>query len=357
LSLCRALDFRIKIEEGLQAGSQLLLNFFLAPFEDVHGDTGIVSVLELDNRISHFGYFIGRQQPQSVHQGQVGHPLILFSAALRRRFLGLFASFRVGVPVIYNAAVPRPRFLLPAALGWAVLAGGQQAPPQPPQPQVKVNVLNVCSPSAAEQTEISTALSHVPRQPLFGADFEVDRGQSSLEDTPNFLQPGQNAQMSAASGLASWVRIRREFSVQALFSTVQYSFSVDPKNMVETLVFRVRDPRDLMQLSIEDSASNVSTPAAMLATATPATRIKLERFGKSSVVLARCTGSDAGPAPDQSGYEPLFRNASSVVANYRTLLGAQNTVPEELTRAESGAGTHPKIQVKGTPKRPSTVQR
>jgi hypothetical protein len=208
------------------------------------------------------------------------------------------------------------------------LATAQQAS----QPQVKVNVLNVCAPSAAEQQEIASALAHVPKQPLFGVDFEVDRGRSSLEVGPGFLQPGSGGQMSSDPGTATWVRIRREFSVQALFSTVQYSFSVDPKNMVETLVFRVRDPKDLMQVSIEDSASAVTSPATMLTTSTPASRIKLERFGKSSVVLARCSASEAGPAPDQSPYEPLFQSASSILSNYRGLLGARGTVPEELQR-------------------------
>jgi hypothetical protein len=210
----------------------------------------------------------------------------------------------------------------------AVLAIAQQ----PGQPQVKVNVLNVCSPSTAEQQEIASALARVPKQPLFGVDYEIDRGKSGLEVGPGFLQPGSGGQMSSDPGTANWVRIRREFSVQALFSTVQYSFSVDPKNMVETLVFRVRDPKDLMQVSIEDSASTVTSPATMLSSSTPASRIKLERFGKSSVVLARCSGTEAGPAPDQSVYEPLFQRASSILSNYRGLIGARTTVPDELHR-------------------------
>jgi len=217
------------------------------------------------------------------------------------------------------------------SLGLALPAMAQQAPPQ-----VKVNVLNVCSPSAGEQQEIASALARVPKQPLFGVDFEVDRGRSSLEVGPGFLQPGSGGQTSSDPGTANWVRIRREFSVQALFSTVQYSFSIDPKNMVETLVFRVRDPKDLLQVSIEDSASAVTTPAIMLTSGTPASRIKLERFGKSSVVLARCFASEAGPAPDQSAYEPLFQSASAILSNYRGLLGVRTTVPEELARL-SGA--------------------
>ena len=233
-------------------------------------------------------------------------------------------------------------------LGLGLLATAQQ----PSQPQVKVNVLNVCSPSAEEQHEIASALARVPKQPLFGADFEIDRGRTSLEVGPGFLQPGSGTQMSSDPGVANWVRIRREFSVQALFSTVQYSFSTDPKNMVETLVFRVRDPKDLMQVSIEDSASAVTTPATMLSTSTPASRIKLERFGKSSVVLARCSASEAGPAPDQSAYEPLFQSASTILSNYRGLLGARNTVPDELARLGGVAEAQPKPAKSSAAKKP-----
>jgi hypothetical protein len=238
-------------------------------------------------------------------------------------------------------------------LGLGALAAAQQSPP----PQVKVNVLNVCSPSPGEQQEIASALARVPRQPLFGMDFEIDRGRSSLEVGPGFLQPGSGSQMSSDPGTADWVRIRREFSVQALFSTAQYSFSVDPKNMVETLVFRVREPKDLMQVSIEDSASAVTTPATMLTSSTPASRIKLERFGKSSVVLARCAASEAGPAPDQSAYEPLFQSASAILSNYRGLLGARTTVPEELARIGAAADSQPKAPKSSSAKKPATKKK
>ena len=221
--------------------------------------------------------------------------------------------------------------------GLGLLATAQQ----PSQPQVKVNMLNVCSPSPEEQQEIASALARVPKQPLFGADLEIDRGRSSLDVGPGFLQPGSGSQMNSDPGVANWVRIRREFSVQALFSTVQYSFSSDPKNMVETLVFRVRDPKDLMQVSIEDSASAVTSPTTMLSTSTPASRVKLERFGKSSVVLSRCSATEAGPPPDQNAYEPLFQTASAVLSNYRGLLHARTTVPEELARLGGVAEAKP----------------
>lgn len=161
-------------------------------------------------------------------------------------------------------------------------------------------MINACTPSADEQKEIAAALDKVPKQPSFAVDFEVDRGRSTLEDNSNLLNPAQNTQIAPSSEVSSWVRIRREMSGQAFFSTVQYSFSVDPQNMIETLVLRVRDPKDLMQLSIEDDASAVTAPAGMLATNTPVSRIRLERFGKPSIALARCQATEAGPAPDQS---------------------------------------------------------
>ena len=235
------------------------------------------------------------------------------------------SSFKMtGVPpksVLLSLAL----FLMFAATMWAQ------------QPPVKVNVINVCTPSEEEQKEIASALGRVPKQPMFSQDFEVARGRSSLAEAPGFLQAGQSAQLSDEPSVAKWVRLRREIAMQALFSTVQYSFSDDGKNMIETLVLHVRDPKDLVQVSIEDSASSVTSAATMLSTPSPASRIKLERFGKSSVVLARCTGADGGPSPDQSVYAPLFTSASSIMTNYRSLLNARRTVPGELTKVAGEA--------------------
>jgi hypothetical protein len=243
--------------------------------------------------------------------------------------------------------VLRNTLVILISIGLAQLANAQQSS----QPQVKVNMLNVCSPSPEEQQEIASALARIPKQPLFSPDFEVDRGRSTLEERPDFLKAGASAQFSSDSGTAEWVRIRREFSVQALFSTVQYSFSQDPKNMVETLIFHVRDPKDLMQVAIEDNASSVTTPATMLATNTPAGRIKLERFGKSSVVLARCPATEGNPPPDQSAYQPLFQNATAIVSTYRNLLAARNTVPAELARVKSVDATKSKSPAKTAAKK------
>jgi len=196
-------------------------------------------------------------------------------------------------------------------------------------------MLNVCAPSAEDQQQITSALKQIPLTTTFTQDFEIDRGRSLLDQGADLLKLGQlaqNAQMSSDPGTSDWVRVRREFPTPATFATVQYSFSKDSKNLVETLVFRVRDPKDLLLVAIEDSASAVTSAANMLKMDTPATRIKLERFGESSIVLARCPGTEGSPPPDQSAYEPLFHTASAIAANYRDLLGVRHTVPDELAR-------------------------
>ena len=220
---------------------------------------------------------------------------------------------------------PHRILILTAAL--AALVSAQQPP-------VKVNVINVCSPSADEQKELSTALTKVPGKPAFSKDFEVARGHSTLDQSTPI--PGMQSLPPGAVSAADWVRVRREFPDATLFSNVQYSFSVDSANMVETLVLRVRDPKELMQISIEDSASAVTSAAAMLSTSTPVSRVKLERFGKSSVVLARCSGGEGTPATDQSVYEPIFQAASSIMERYRDALGARKMVPDELARLAVG---------------------
>src|SRR6202167_2791903 len=209
----------------------------------------------------------------------------------------------------------------------AAIASAQQPTAQPP---VKVNVLNVCAPSANEQTELSSALGKVPDKPSFSKDYEIARGHSTLD--PSTPIPGVQPLPPGAVSAADWVRIRREFPGATLFSNVQYSFSVDAKNMVETLVLRVRDPKDLMQVSIEDSASAVTSAGALLFTSPPHSPARPERFGKPSVALARCSGNEGGPATDQSVYEPIFRSASSIMQRYRDALGAPKMVPQELAR-------------------------
>jgi hypothetical protein len=208
---------------------------------------------------------------------------------------------------------------------------------QEKSPPVRVNVLNVCTPSAEEQKEIAAALERIPAQAKWGDDFEVARGRTNLSAGAVRMERGTTSPPVSSS----WARIRREFTPDTPWANVQYSFSVDAESMVETLVFRMREPKDLLQVSLEDNMSAVTTPAAALATNTPAERVKLERFGKASVVLARCTAASAGRAVDQSAYESLFSSASRVLANYRDLLNARRTIPEELARVPGGRGSKP----------------
>lgn len=229
--------------------------------------------------------------------------------------------------------------MITAAMAVATLASAQEThslQPKAQQPQVKVNVLNVCSPSADEQKELSSALglAKAPTKPAFSKDYEVSRGHSTIDASTSI--PGMPALPPGTTSAADWVRVRREFPDGAMFSNIQYSFSVDEKNMVETLVLRVRDPKDLLQISIEDSASRVASAAAMLSSDTPVARVKLERFGKASVVLARCGGEDGEAATDQSKYQPIFAAASSIMGRYRDAIGARKMVPGELARLGVG---------------------
>jgi len=243
-------------------------------------------------------------------------------------------------------AVYQKIFVLIAILGAACMCRAQE-PNAPAAPKVKVNMLNVCSPSAEEQQEISSALARIPKRPSFSPDFEVDRGRSVLDSNANPLAaagaaigaPNGAAHMSSQQAVAQFVRIRHDFPIGVTFSTVQYSFSRDSEEMVETLVFRLREPKDLLEISIESSASSVTTATAMLTASTPAGRIKLERFGKSSVVLARCSGTN-GPPPDQRAYEPLFSSASSILTDYRELLDAKRLIPAELARISGSVTRH-----------------
>ncbi len=223
-----------------------------------------------------------------------------------------------------------------AVMAMAAVASAQ-TPPVSAQPPIKVNVINVCAPSTEEQKELSSALAKVPGKPAFSKDYEVARGHSTLDQSTPI--PGMQPLPPGAVSAADWVRVRREFPGATLFSNVQYSLSVDSTNMVETLVLRVREPKDLMQVSIEDSASAVASATAMLSTSTPVSRVKLERFGKSSVALARCSGEEGSPAKDQSAYESIFRAASSIMERYRDALGARKMVPEELARMGVGTST------------------
>ncbi|HVP64931.1 MAG TPA: hypothetical protein VMT82_08545 [candidate division Zixibacteria bacterium] len=193
---------------------------------------------------------------------------------------------------------------------------------QADQPNVRVNMLNVCSPSAADRAEIARALSHIP-QPAFTQEYEVARGRSSSAGADLALAGGSNTAQSTS--FSDWVRIRREFADKSPLLNAQYSFSVSDKQVNETLVLRMRDPKEVMQVSISDAVT-AGSPAQVAAANTPADRIRLERFGKSSIVLSRCE------QVDQSAFQGLFTTASTLLNTYRKSLRVARLVPEELVR-------------------------
>jgi hypothetical protein len=141
--------------------------------------------------------------------------------------------------------------------------------------------------------------------------------------------------------------VRREFAPDSKFSTVQYSISNNGKNMIETLVLTGRDVKELRQISIEDTVSSHAADVnALLAVNTPASRVKVERFGKSSVALARCEGAD------QSKYAAIFSAASSLMAGYRKSLSLRSMLGTELKWLASSSLPSPATaQNKPVPKR------
>ena len=128
------------------------------------------------------------------------------------------------------------RILLPLLLAFPFAdAHVQDAPKKSEQnPPVKVNVLNVCTPDADAQQQLKAVLARVPKSPTFISDYEIARGVSTVEE-------GQSAK---------YVRLLREFKSDSPLETIQYSLSSDPVSTIETLVFRGRDVKDLLALSI-----------------------------------------------------------------------------------------------------------
>lgn len=205
----------------------------------------------------------------------------------------------------------------------------QGTAPQEPkagQPQVRINYLNVCTPSDTEKTEIAATLDRLPSKPRFAVDYEISRGRSTMDESG--IIAGENAKLSEGPpSVSRWVRIRKEFPNNFPLMNVQYSFSVNEDKVNETLVFRSREQKDIIQVSLSDSVVAPPVPSQVATMDTPVDRIRLERFGKSSLVLARC------PTADQSAYESLFQKASSLLNLYRQALGVRRVVSQDLPLA------------------------
>ncbi len=208
---------------------------------------------------------------------------------------------------------------------FCICASAQQAP-QSSKPEVKVTYLNVCTPSDTEKQELGAALTRLPAKPRFSPDFEISRGRSTATEPPVVIaEQALPGKVVGSDAVSNWVRVRREFPPDSPFISVQYTLSTNGRGAVETLVFRARDPKDILQISLEAKATGTD-PTALLKSNTPAERIRLERFGKSSVALARC------PTADQMAYQEVFRDGSVVMARYRDALGVRQIVPGDLRR-------------------------
>src|SRR5438128_12245757 len=95
--------------------------------------------------------------------------------------------------------------LLPPALT-AVILIAVAAAQSDKKTQVKINYLNVCTPSVEEQKELSGALARIPAHPRFSEDFEVSRARTSLTEPPIKLAGGETEDApAAAGGTTTWV--------------------------------------------------------------------------------------------------------------------------------------------------------
>jgi hypothetical protein len=197
----------------------------------------------------------------------------------------------------------------------AACALAQQA-----QPRMRVNMVNVCTPVDADRDEIAAALTRIPVKPTFNPDYEVARGHTTDK-----------------AGASDWVRMRREFANDPTLTNVQYQFVLGGDGIQEMLVFYTQGnkPGEPVQISLAQKVTT-GTPQQVLAADTPPERITVARFGKPSLVLARC------PGIDQKTFEPLFRSAAERFAAYRGALRVKTSVPGELAKLKAGTAARPR---------------
>ncbi len=254
-------------------------------------------------------------QAQNVKISFVRKAIFLYSSAL---FLVLCLNGLCASPQDQKATPPATPGVSPAPAQ------------QPGQPPVKVNYLNVCAPGTEEQAEIKSAFARVAAKPAFSRDFEVSRGRATVEDSKD----------------SRFVRLRKDMSVESPLLTAQYSMSTDDTNIIETLVVRTRDPKQFHELSLEDRVTSGAVAAAsVLSIDTPVTRIRLERFSKASIVLTRC------PEQDQKAYEPLFRQATDIMSEYRKAMALRSALGSDIDWLNATQPSTSKTQSPATKKK------
>jgi hypothetical protein len=188
-----------------------------------------------------------------------------------------------------------------------------------------VNFLNTCRPAQADLEEMGRALARIKERPRFSADFEISRGRTTLTEAE---ARATGAPEGSGNMPSNWVRIRKEFPDKSPLTDAQYSLSVEGNAASEVLALHLRDTREVMQIVISDAVTG--SAAQLLKVETAPERIRIERFGKVSIVLARCG------AVDQSSYEPLFRVAGDILMNYRAAMEARKVVLAEFSHLHTG---------------------
>jgi hypothetical protein len=225
--------------------------------------------------------------------------------------------------------------LLCGVLAAPALGQESKSPAAATQPKIQVNFLNSCRPAQGDLEEMGRALARVKERPAFSADFEISRGLTTLSEAE---ARAAGAPAGIGTTPSTWVRIRKEFPENALLTDAQYSLSVEGNSTSEVLALHLRDSREVLQILISDSV--IGSPAQVVKADTPPDRIRIERFGKSSIVLARCG------AIDQSAYEPLFLAAGNILAKYRAAMAVKSVVPAEFTHlpghkeSKAASGNH-----------------
>jgi hypothetical protein len=193
------------------------------------------------------------------------------------------------------------------------------------QPKIEVNFLDPCRPAPADVEQMAHALAQVTESPHFSPDFEISRGRTTLTEAEARAVGVADSQGPMPS---FWVRIRREFPAREPLTDVQYSLSVEAGSASEMLALHLRDYHDVLQVLLSDAVTG--SASEVVKADTPPGRIRVERFGKSSIVLARCSGID------QSAYQPILQTADRIFARYRAAMAVKSVVPAELARLPLG---------------------
>ena len=118
------------------------------------------------------------------------------------------------------------------------------------------------------------------------ADFEISRGVTTLteaEARATGAPRGQRRHAVAVGANSQGVSREGAADGRAIFA------ERGGGSASEALALHLRDSREVLQILISDTVNG--SAAQVVKAATPPDRIRIERFGKGSIVLARCGAS------------------------------------------------------------------